>query len=256
MSVGTAGAIGLGVAGVGTFASSVIGANAQEEAAQQGLQGQREAIQAQKEAAARAEAFLREQAGIARQDLQPLRESQLNAVRGLEGLAQAGNPFEEQQRQRATEAIQRQLAAQGLLRSKNQVDLLSNLELDLATQAYNQRAGILSGLAGLGAVQGQAGISQNLGAGLAGIQGGLGQQLGSSFQNMATIQAGGTMGKAQAITGGLSGLNNLIQTGLGMYQTNQRNKVLDAQNAAILQAILGGKGSSTLGVLDINSNIG
>ena len=212
--------IGGALAAAGSLGSAAIGADAAGGAADKATQAQREAIAAQKEQAARAEAFQREQAGIARADLQPFRDAQLGALGQLQGMADPNSAFATAQRDQATQAIQRQLAAQGLLRSKKQSDLLGNFELGL----MNQRAGILQGIAGGGAAQQQAGISQSLGQGLAGNAVNLGNQIGSSFQNIGQIQAQGGMAQAQAIQGGLAGLNNAIQgtfSGVAAQQQNQ-----------------------------------
>jgi len=231
--------IGGALGGIGSVAGAAIGSSGAQSAAEAQAAAMlksaeiqraanRDSIQAQEKAAGKAESFLREQAGIARQDLAPLRAAQTQAIQQLQGLSQEGNPLEVRQRQAATQQIQRQLAAQGLLRSKNQVDLLSGLELGLA----EQRTGVLSGLAGLGALQSQANIAQGLGQGLAQIQGGLGAGIGSSFQQLGAqlgqnqMQVGQIFGQnalaqAQALQGGLAGVNNSIQ---GILQSSLAQK--------------------------------
>jgi hypothetical protein len=225
---------GSALLGAGTsVASSIIGADAAGNAANAQLQGTRESIAAQKEAAAKAEGFLREQSGIARQDLEPFRQSQLAALGQANALTDPNNPVYSAERSQMTQAVQRQLAAQGLLRSKKQVDLLGNLELGIE----QQRIGQINALAGNGAAQAQAGISQNLGGGLAGLQGQLGQQLGSSFQQLGQIQGQNALAQGQALSQGLVGVGNAIQGGVGSIigYNNQQSQL------ALLQKYLGGK---------------
>jgi len=224
IALGTLGA----ASAAGGIASAVAGAGAAEDAANAQVTSTREGIAAQREMADKAIAAQREQAGIARADLAPFRASQLKALGGLEELAQAGNPFEKQQRERATQAIQAQLAAQGLLRSKKQVDLLGNLETDLASQAFQQRAGILGGLAGTGAVQTSAGISQGLGSGIAGTYGGLGSGIGSSLQQLGQQIGASKIAGAQAFGQGLSSFNNALQ---GTYAGFNAQSLRADQNA-------------------------
>lgn len=191
----------------------------------------REGIAAQKEAAANAQAYLEKQNAQARQDLEPFRQAQLGALSQIQGLATAGNPAEVAQRQYATQQIQQQLAAQGLLRSKNQSDLLGNLELGFAEQRNN----LLGQLMGIGAVQQGSALASGLGQSVAGLQGGLGAQLGSSFGQLGQSTLGGmsqvgsiygnagmASGQAwgNAVTGTASGLSNLYQG----YKQNQINK--------------------------------
>lgn len=235
--------IGGGVAAIGSVAGAAIGADAAGDAANTQANATRDSIAAQERMANAAIAAQREQAAIARQDLQPFRDSQLRAVTGLEQLAQAGNPFEQAQRAKATQAIQANLAAQGLLRSKNQVDLLSGLETDLAAQAYQQRAGILGGLAGTGAAQNAAGIATNLGAGIANTYGQLGAGVGSSLAQLGQQIGASQIARAQAIQGGFAGVNNAFQGGLSAYGANQiRKDQLDFQNALLNRYGVGGGG--------------
>lgn len=202
-------------------------------------------IAAQREMTDKAAAALKEQADIARSELAPFRESQLNALNQLNGLGDINNPLYQQQRAVNTQAIQRQLAAQGLLRSKKQSDLLSNLELGLD----QQRTGVLQGLAGTGAVQASAQVSQGLGSSLSGLYGNLGANIGSSFQNfgnnlagiyqnMGNTRAQLAMANGQAIGGYASNLNNIVQGTYGNYLSQQQN----AQQMALLQQLLASNG--------------
>lgn len=257
VGIGAAIAIGGGLSAVGGIASGLIGAGAADDAANAQAGATRESIAAQERMAEKAIAAQREQAGIARDDLSPFRASQLKALGGLEQLAEAGNPFEKQQRERATQAIQAQLAAQGLLRSKKQVDLLGNLETDLASQAFQQRAGILSGLAGTGAVQTSAGISQGLGSGIAGTYGALGSGVGSSLQQLGQQIGAGQIGRANAIGGIFSGVNNAFQGTLaGLNAQGMQQQNMDFQNAILSKYGGGGGGFSFGGGMASRSGFG
>ena len=209
----------------------------------------REGIAAQKEQAARAEAFLREQAGQARADLQPFREAQLGAIGQLQGLTQVGSAAENAQRSFATQQIQQQLAAQGLLRSTAQGDQLQNLELGFASQ----RQGILSQLAGLGGGQAQAGVASGLGQSLGGLYGGLGQQLGSTFgslgqgslaglSQLGQIQGAGVAGAYGAVGAGYRNQSNAAGATFGTIYANQQQQKQNAQQQAYLEKLLGGQG--------------
>ncbi len=219
----------------GSVAGSAISADATGSAVDKQTKAQNDSIKFQQEQAAKAEQFLRDQSSQARQDLQPFRNSQVNALNQLNQLADPNSSLANAQRDVATQAIQRQLAAQGLLRSKKQSDLLGGLELGLA----QQRAGILQGLAGTGAAQQQAQISQGLGQGLANNVLNLGNQVGSSFQNIGQIQGQGAIANANAFTGGLAGLNNSIQGTFGAINNIDRQKQQDTINNLILSKILG-----------------
>jgi AraC-like DNA-binding protein len=227
------GIVGAGVVGAGSsLAGSIIGGNAAGDAAAAGLQGTRESIAAQREQSDKAIKALQDQSSIARQDLEPFRQAQVSALGQLQAYADPNSAYFQTQRKQATEAIQRQLAAQGLLRSKNQVDLLSNLETGL----QQNQLGVLGGIAGNGAAQSLAGLAQQLGVGSAGIYGGLGQQLGSSFQAGGQIAGQARLGQAQATVGGINGLNNAFQGTLGNFLAAQVQQGQLAQ----LKALLGG----------------
>lgn len=211
-------AIGLGAAAIG---GSAISAGAAGSAADKQMAGSREAIAAQKDASEKASGYLKQYSSQARQDLQPLTNAQTGAVQGLMGLTDPNNPFYQQQRDVNTQAIQRQLAAQGLLRSRAQGDQLSTLELGL----NQQRQGIMQGLASLGAIQQNSQIAQGLGQGLAGIQQGLGQQIGSAFQHQGQVQAQAGMQQANAWAGGLAGLGNVLTGTFAPQQQPQQFNV-------------------------------
>lgn len=216
MAIGTTAALiggGAILGAAGSVASGAMQSSAARSAAEAQLIAQREAIAAQREQSARAEAFMREQAEQARADLQPFRESQLRALGQLEGLADPGSNIYQQQRGAATTAIQRQLAAQGLLRSGRQTAALTDLELGLAMQ----RQQILGGLAGTGAGQAYAGIAGQLGGQLGANAINFGQQLGTSFQNMGAINANAITGQANAWGNALAGINNAAQGAAGQY---------------------------------------
>lgn len=225
-------AVASGSAAAAGIAGSIIQADAAKDAASAQLQGQRDAIAAQKEYSQKALDFYRDQAGIARQDLAPLRDAQTDSLGKLRGLTEIGNPMEEVQRKAATQQIQMQLAAQGLLRSKGQSDQLQNLELGLA----NQRVNILQGLSGLGGLQQSAGIAQDLGAMGANSLSSLGQAIGSSFQNMGAINAQNRMAQGQALAGGINSIGNAFQGFLGNWSALQAQD----SNKAFLQDLLNG----------------
>lgn len=195
------------IGGAGSVGGAAIGAGAAGSAADKQTAANRESMAAQKDAAAKASEYLKRYSSVARNDLQPLANAQTAGIQGLVGLTDPNNPYYQQQRDVNTQAIQRQLAAQGLLRSRAQADQLSNLELGL----NQQRTGILGSLAGLGAIQQQSAGAQGLGQGLAGIQQMVGQQIGSAFQNQGQIQAQAGMQQANAWSGGLAGLGNAMQ---------------------------------------------
>lgn len=199
-------------------ATSIISANKAQAGVEAGLretrEGRDQSIEAQRAQTQKAIEFLTQQAGLAREELAPFREAQLGALAQLQGLTQPGSEFETQQREAATQNIQRQLSAQGLLRSKNQSDLLSNLELGLSQQRQN----ILSGLLGTGAAQGTAANLTGLGQQVGGLQAGLGQQIGGAFQSAAGPLAQFQVGLGQARGAGLRGVNAAVQEKIGQIQ--------------------------------------
>lgn len=216
----------IAAAGVGAasgIAGSLIEASATRDATSAQIQANRESIAAQKEYADKALKFNAEQAAIARQDLAPLREAQTQAIGQLQGLSDPNNELYKQQRNVNTQQILAQLSAQGLLRSKNQTDLLTNLELGL----NQQRAGIIQGLAGLGGLQASSQIAQNLGGLGAQTLTGLGQGIGSSFQNAGNIIGQGILGNSNAIRSGIASTNNAFQGYLSNVQSerNQENSL-------------------------------
>lgn len=200
-----AGALGAG----GAVAGGLAAKSGAKDAAEAQLIANRESIAFQKEQADRAAALL-----------EPFRQAQLRAVGNLESLSKVGSPLEVQQREAATQAIQRQLASQGLLRSGGQGNALQTLELGLA----EQRAGRLSQLAGLGGAQGQAGIYS-----------GLGQQVGQGLAQQGQINAQNSMMQAQGLSSIFSGVNNSIQGTLGNLLANQRYQ----EQMALLKGLTG-----------------
>jgi hypothetical protein len=208
----------------------------------------REGIAFQKEQAGRSENLLREFAGKADAQLKPFQDAQLGALGQAVGLTDPNNPIYQQQRTANTQAIQRQLAAQGLLRSKNQVDLLSGLELGLNQQRGNQ----INSLLGLGSVQQGAANTQSLGGGLASIASNLGANVGSSFGNlgaananslasMGQAQAQGIMARGNALAQGISGFGNAIQGTIGNFQGIKQRE----QDMLFLKSLLGGGGGQS-----------
>lgn len=219
MSAGSATAlIAGGIAASGAVAGAAINSSAAGDATNSQLQAQRESIAFQKEQAAKAEAAL-----------QPFRDSQLNAMQQLQGLADPNSQLFQAQRNLSTQAIQRQLSAQGLLRSRNQSDLLSNLEVGLA----QNRANILGGLANTGAGQSLAGVYQNTG-----------NSVGSSLAQIGQTIGAGQMAGANALNSGIQGVNNAFQGAIGGYQSYQQNqsllKLLGQNSAGIRGNLAGG----------------
>lgn len=223
-----------------TLAASSAQGDAADRATEAQLQATRESIAAQKEQNARAEALLREFAGQAREDLAPIREAQQRAITGLEGLTDPNSEIYGQQRDQATQAIQRQLAAQGLLRSGQQGNQLQNLELGLA----QQRANILGSLAGTGATQATAGISSQLGGGLAGLAQGLGQQIGSSFQQQGQLNANNFIAQGNNTANTIGGIAGAFNGALGGISSAYAGQ----QQADLLNAILGKGGGGGGGI--------
>ncbi len=210
MSIGTVGAIALigGSALVGG-AASVIGAGKQADAADKSTQAnlafQREGLEYQKQQAGQAYQLFREQQG----QFEPFRQSQLRALGLLEGLSDPNSAGAEQERGMATQAIQRQLAAQGLLRSGTQSNQLQTLELGLA----DKRKNILGMLAGTGAGAQSASFGMNSANQMLSA----GNQIGSSISQMGQTAGAGIMASGNAAAQGFAGVNNAFQGGLGNY---------------------------------------
>jgi len=208
MSVGTSALlIGGGIAAAGTVGGALIQSSAAGGAQEAQVTAQREAITAQREESERARQFIREGTAQARADIEPFRQAQVSALQQLQGIADPQGELAQAEREQATQTIQRQLSAQGLLRSRRQTDLLQNLELGL----LQRRSNILGGLAGSGAAQQQAQLSAGQGAGLAQLSQQFGAQIGSAFQNIGEVQAGGALGRGQALGGAFQGIGNIAQ---------------------------------------------
>lgn len=199
--------IGAGVASAaGSVAGAAIGSGAASDAASAQVLANRESIAAQKEMTQKALDFYGKQYSQARQDLEPFREAQISALRDLQGFTDANSEFYQNERQQATEAIQRQLAAQGLLRSRKQVDLLSGLESDLTRSRLN----VLGSLAGNNAAQQASTLAQTYGSVGAQSLATLGQNIGSSFQNMGQAQANAALQQGQLWSGAVQGVGNTL----------------------------------------------
>lgn len=221
-----AGVIAAGAA----VAASKISSDASNAATDASIWGVKQQVNAQETAADKAAAAISGSAQQARQDLAPFRAAQLAALGQAQDLTNINSQFYNGQREVNTMAIQRQLAAQGLLRSKKQSDLLTNLELGLD----QQRAQQVNSLANLGAVQQTAQLDQGLGQGLAQIYSNQGQNVGSAFQAIGQISAQGRMAQGQATASALTGIANAAQGTYGNYlgQENQTNQM------KLLQALL------------------
>lgn len=245
MAIGTAALVAGGLAAAGSVGGAAIASKASGDATDASVQAQREALASQEKLAregmafqekqaARGDALLRDFYAQSQAQLKPFQDAQLGALGQAVGLTDANNPLYQQQRTAMTQNIQRQLAAQGLLRSKNQVDLLSNLELGLGEQRANQ----INALLGLGSVQQGAANAQALGGGLAGIASQLGANVGSSFgalgaanaQGIANIGqtfAQGRLAQGQALGGLLSGLGNIAQGSIENQLAKDRQDKFD-----------------------------
>lgn len=207
VGTGTAIAIGAGAAAAGTVGSGLIQKGAAEDAAQAQAQATDKSIEFQKQEGERARQFIREQSNQARSDLQPFRDAQLSALGRLQASLDPNSQTTQLERQQATQAIQRTLAAQGLLRSRKQSDLLQDLELGL----LRRRDSINQGILGLGAAQAQANIANATGSSLANLSQQLGQNIGTSFVQGGQAAAQGFLNSGSATAGIFSGLNNVAQ---------------------------------------------
>jgi hypothetical protein len=261
VAVGGAGLLGAGAA----IGGALIGSKAAGDATDKSVAAQREALASQERLAregmayqerqaTRSDQLLRDFNAQAQTQLKPFQDAQLSALGQAQALTDPNNPLYQQQRQIETQAIQRQLAAQGLLRSKNQVDLLSNLELGLGQQRANQ----INALASLGAVQQGAQNTMGLGAGLASLAGNLGANVGQAFGNLGAANAQGIsaigqanaqgiMGQANALAGGLTGVNNAIQGTAGnlLALNNQAGQMEWLKSLLTRNVGSGGSGLST-----------
>lgn len=250
-------AIGIGTAVAG-ISGAVISSNASKDSAEKQLTAQEKAQLAQQQFAEKAMAAQERYGNQAigaytraydqsRKDLQPFMQSQLAALGKANELTDPNNPAYQAQRAQMTQQIQRQLAAQGLLRSKNQVDLLSNLELGLE----QQRIGQINALANTGATQQGAALAQQFGGGLANAYQGIGQSIGSTLSGLGGAQAqglanvGNILGQQSLqqgqIWGGLTTqLGNTAQGTYGNYVAQQNQ----AQQMALLAKLMGGAGGA------------
>lgn len=247
-------AAGGSIAGAAISSSAADDAtNAQVNAQREGMRTQerlaREGMSYQERQAQRSEQLLRDFFGQSQAQLKPFQDAQLQALGQAQGLTDANNPFYQQQREQMTQAIQRQLAAQGLLRSKNQVDLLGNMELGLNQQRINQ----INSLANLGAVQQGAANMQALGGGLANIAGNLGANVGQAFGSLGSANAQGlkaigqsyaanTMANAQNTSGlmqSLAGIGSNTFSSIANYKQGQAQQQQQADQFAQMLAILG-----------------
>lgn len=261
-------AIGAGTAigGVSSFFGSRAQAGAASSAAQAQLQATRESIRAQErgaergfdifqQEAERARGFLREQTGLAREELAPLREIGLANLQRASALATPGSAVEQEERAIRQKSLSQLLSARGLTASGTEIEGFRGIESDLA----RQRSNIALGLAGQGAntLQSLSSLQSGLGQGLANISSNLGGQGGALFGNLGqsigqTLQSGAAqagqlnLASAQARAQGIAGIGNAFQTGLlGLGQLSQANAA-QAQNQALFDRIFpaGGGGSS------------
>lgn len=227
---GVTGAVVVGVAAAATVASTEIQANAAEDAANSQLDAQGRAIAAQGDYASMAAAEYRRQYDTARSDLEPFRQAQLGALKQSQGLTDINNPYYQEQRDVNTTAIQRQLAAQGLLRSKKQSDLLTNLELGLNQQRTQQ----VNSLSQIGAVQQGANLALGYGSQIGQLYSQTGNQLGSSLSQIGQINGQAAIARGQAASGLVTGLANVGQSAAGNYLGYQQRQEQNAQLSQLL----------------------
>lgn len=223
----TAALIGAGIGAAG----SIGGAAIQAGAAGAARDAQTQALEQQRIQQQQALQFLQQQ----REDLQPFRQAALDATQELQGLADPNSSLAQAQRSRGTEAVQRQLAAQGLLRSTAQGDQLSNLEVGLE----QNRAQILQALAGSGAGQAFA----NVGAQQAALAGQFGQ--GEIAQGNVIAQGLLNQGRIGAgLTGQLTNVGSNLLDQANAERIRKENLALQqsqvAQANSMLQGLLGG----------------
>lgn len=245
MSIGTTGAIiaGTAIAGAGAgVIGSAIGASGAKDAAKTAADAQAKGIDAQTGLTREGLALLKQQYLDSQAQLAPFVDSQKRNLSKLEAFTDPSNPLYQQQRDFSTQQIQRQLAAQGLLRSRAQGDSLSNLELGLA----DKRLAILQGLAGTGAGQNAAQLSMGYGTQASSLLGGTAQSIGSSFAELGKIQGQGILGSTQAVQGGLSTGFNALQGGLGSYLSLLQLGQLTGKD------FLGGGGAAATGFAPTN----
>lgn len=144
----------------------------------------------------------RESRDIAREDLQPFRQTGQEALSGLSGLVTdpsqqlsfiQDNPFFEALAGRATETLLANQAAKGKLGSGGTAEALQNSLLLLGTDLLSQNIGQRQNLAnlGLGAATGQAGVTQQTG-----------QNIANLTTQKGNVQAAGIIGARNAINQG------------------------------------------------------
>jgi hypothetical protein len=102
----------------------------------------------------------------------------------------------------------------------------------------------MGGLAGTGAVQTAAGISQGLGQGLAGVYGNAGQGVGSSLQQLGQIIGQGHMQQAAMSGQMISGINSAFQGSIAGFNALENQRI---QNA-IYERLIGGGAAAGGGI--------
>jgi hypothetical protein len=213
MSVVVASIVGGGAA----LGSAAIGAIGAGNAASAQERATRDSLKMQQRMAREGMAYAERQAELSRKELAPFRELQLRALGQVSELSDPNSALARAERSRATEAVQRQLAAQGLLRSRAQGDSLANMELGFASENFNRQ----NALAGIGAAQGIAAGYQGLGQQGLSSYSNLGQSIGQTIQAGGAGQAQAYMAGANAIQGGFQIANNSFQSILGASQLNK-----------------------------------
>jgi hypothetical protein len=172
------------VAGVAT---SLIGANAANKAAQQQTNAMRQAM-----------TFAQSGNDAARADLEPYRAggvADYNALRNAVGQTYETSPGYDFARAEGIRAIDQSASARGMLNSGGRLRELMRYGTGVAQQDYNNWLSRLQGLAGVG----QSATGQT--ASLAQQQGLTQAQMA---QQMGTMQGTGTIGQANAMLGGIN----------------------------------------------------
>lgn len=241
ISLPTAALIGGGLSAAGGLASAFIGSNAATSAAN-----------TQAQAAANAQAQTMQMFKTIQQNLQPFQQAGSAALPGLENLLGLGSngtagiltqlqqtPGYQFALQQGLQATQNSYAAQGLGQSGAALKGAANYAEGLAGTTYNNVFNNFLSTAGLG-----VGATEALGNFASGTQSSINQLIGTQ----AAAQAAGTVGSANAISGGISNaLGGISQAALlmglnssGMFGGN--SSVAGGINSTYLpSAALGGQ---------------
>ena len=232
MPLPIAGAI-LGSAGIGAVASIFSGGQqrrASQAAVEAQLQGTRESIAAQREAADRAFGIFTEQSQAARDQLQPLVDLGVRNIQRAEDFLDPNSELSQQERSVFQRNLANTLSARGLTASGTELAGLAEFDVGLGGQRRNLALNLAS--LGSGAIQQGAGITQGVGQAGMNIFSNLGQGTAQAFQAGGAAQAQGALQQGQINAQTIAGLNNAFQTAAGgLIGLNQQQ-----QAAATTQA--------------------